>query len=83
MLSEFKVGDKVSWRRAVEWNLKDTTGVIVRVFTQGRDQQTVYLVKFPFGIVQLHARQIDRLSERASNGKGVFNHFLMLTYCAS
>ena len=74
MLSEFKVGDKVSWRRAVEWKLKDTTGVIVRVFTEGRDQQTVYLVEFPFGIVQLHARQIDRLSERASKAKSFSRH---------
>ncbi len=57
-MSDFKVGDRVHWSRAVEWKLKDTTGIVKRIFTEGPRGPITYEVEFPFGTLHLHASQI-------------------------
>ena len=60
-MSNFKIGDKVSWNRAVEWKLRDTTGTVRQVLNE--DGQALYEVEFRFGRLHLHAGQISYLAD--------------------
>ena len=62
-MSNFKIGDKVCWNRAVEWKLRDTTGTVRQVLNEEADGRALYEVEFRFGRLHLHAGQISYLAD--------------------
>jgi hypothetical protein len=59
-MAEFKVGDQVRWKRAIEWKMKDASGRIVALIPNGEAVGVpAYHVQFVFGTIRLSGSQIE------------------------
>ena len=65
-MTQFKVGDKVRWIRAAQWNLKDQVGTIigeVQSSSKINPPPVEYQVEFRFGRITLQENQMANFVE--------------------